>query len=353
MNKNNINENSETYNQKYNISIDNSITLTKDAFCSIMSPTLFVVFNSINKIQYLIYSNKENSIIAFNLNTNQKITEIKKAHKEQISGFNHCYYKNLEIDLIMSFSYKNNNIKVWNFNNWNCIFDLSNINKNGSLFSACFAIINNSNFYICSSNCSDNENNNEPIKIISLENKKIIKKINNSNDITWFINCYYENNNCYIISANNLCVKSFNFNENILYHKYYEKNSNEGNSNFCINNNKEKTFLIVASFGENIRIFDFHTGILFNKINFEKKEIYGICLLNESHLCVSYFDQIEKGCIKIYDYFNGDLIKNILLGNKNGICSIKQINLNEYGECLITQGVCNEQIKIFIKNNII
>ena len=46
----------------------------------------FDVFNSINDILYIVYSNSNKSISCINLLNNQKINEIKKAHNNLISN---------------------------------------------------------------------------------------------------------------------------------------------------------------------------------------------------------------------------------------------------------------------------
>ena len=52
--------------------------------------------------------------------------------------FWHIYDKNNKRDLIMTISASNNNIKIWNLNNFECLLNLSSINEEGLLQSACF-----------------------------------------------------------------------------------------------------------------------------------------------------------------------------------------------------------------------
>ena len=66
----------------------------------------------------LTFSNKDNSIISYDLIDYKKINEIKKAHKSLITSFRYIY-DNLEYrDLIISISNKDSNIKLWNINNY-------------------------------------------------------------------------------------------------------------------------------------------------------------------------------------------------------------------------------------------
>ena len=66
------------------------------------------IFTSINDILYLIYSTMTKSIIAYDLNNNQKICEIKNAHEDYITSFRHILDKNKKRDLIISVSFARN-----------------------------------------------------------------------------------------------------------------------------------------------------------------------------------------------------------------------------------------------------
>ena len=111
--------------------------LTKDSYSDCYEDNLFTVFKSINDILYLIYSNKKKSIISYDLVNNTKIIEIKNAHNNYITNFR--YFNDLinNRDLIISISNLDNNIKLWNINNFECLLDINNIYKQGSL-SSCF-----------------------------------------------------------------------------------------------------------------------------------------------------------------------------------------------------------------------
>ena len=110
----------------------------------------FTVFKSIEDILYLIYSSKKKSIICYDLNNEQIINEIKKAHKNYISEIKHNLIENNNIDIIMSISYKDNIIKLWKVKNWECSLNINNINNKGILFSGCFLKENNQNYIITS-----------------------------------------------------------------------------------------------------------------------------------------------------------------------------------------------------------
>ena len=178
-------------------------------------------------------------------------------------------------------------------------------------------------------------------------NRNKIKKINHDNDKTLFIDVYYDelHSDIYIIYCSFNYVKSYNYYKNELYHKYYD-NDNEGHLSAKIYINKGKTKLIESCIDGNIRIWDFHSGLLLNKIKVAYENLYGLCLWNENHLFVACGG--EK--IKLVDLKNGIVIKNIL-GHKMEVLTIKKFIHPLYGECLISQGLSNDKIKLLINNN--
>ena len=72
--------------------------LVEDSYSSICLDNIFSIFTSINEILYLIYSNNKKSIILYNLLNNQKISEIKNAHKDFILSFRHYLDRRNNID---------------------------------------------------------------------------------------------------------------------------------------------------------------------------------------------------------------------------------------------------------------
>ena len=71
----------------------------------------------------------------------------------------------------MSISKNDNNIKIWSINNWECIQNITKINNNGWLASACFLKDNNNNINIITTNLN-NYVKSEYIKVFDLSGKK-------------------------------------------------------------------------------------------------------------------------------------------------------------------------------------
>ena len=239
----------------------------------------------------------------------------------------------------MSLSDLDNHLKVWDANIWECILILNNINNNGFLNSACF-LNDNDNIYLISSNW--NFNDIENIKVFNMKGE-IIKEINDSDDKTVYIKSFYDvkNTKYYIITGNDRYMKSYDFNENKLYHKYTHKN---GNSYYCAILKYDKNILkiIGSCYDGFIRIWDFHTGDILNIIYTGNKGLVGLCLWNDKYI----FCGTKGKLLKIINLEKNKMEKIIynLTGN---ICTIKKFKHNTYGECLISQGLSEEQIELW------
>ena len=326
--KNNINN----FKTEPNL-INYSVSIIKDAYGYYEMDNTFIVFNSFNGISHIIYVKENNSIINYNLTEEYIIAEIKNPHEKMITNFNHYLDKIKKIDLIMSISAEDCNIKIWNLNNWECILYLNHIYLTGCLFSSCF-INDNNNVYIVTSNCADSSGT---IKIYNFNNE-ILKIIDNSNDETYFIDVYYENkiNKIFIITGNKGYVKSYDYYNNKLYKKYYDSDLNKSHDSVVVSKYKEKEEIInLIDSCQNgfISIWNFHLGILLHKINIGYNYLEGICLWNEKYIFVGGGDN----SIKLIEIKNGLIIKS-LKGHNENVLSIKKNDNKKYGECLISQG---------------
>ena len=253
----------------------------------------FIVFKSLNNILYLIYSNNNKSIISYNIIDNKKINEIKNAHKDQISSFRY-YLDNInKRDLIISLSSNlhYSNIKLWDINNLELILNIEKLTNYGFLKSACF-LNDNNGVYIVACFVVYNKYNPEPIKVYDFKGNKT-KEINDSEKSAYYIDNYYDDdlNKNFILTGNLGYIKSYDYNENKIYHKYYENNNNSGHLSIIINIQKEMTELIESCCDGNIRIWNFHTGKLLRIINISKEGLREICMWDNEYLLVGCDDK--------------------------------------------------------------
>jgi len=325
--------------------------IVNDSYFKYEKANSFCIFMSIDEIFYLIYSTKNNSIISYDIIENKKIIEIKNAHKEIITGFRHCldnYYKR---DLIISISY--DNIKLWNANNFICLLNLENINKSRiNLSLSCF--LNDKNqIYIITGNI-----NYGPIKVFDLKGK-MVKQILYEHVV--FIDTYYDDkqSKIFILIANETKAISFDFNQNKIYRIYEDKEYNERLLGLSIEvknyiyltinkrDNKEEELIELCNNG-NIRIWNFHTGLLLNEIN-----LYSIGKYDGCSLCLWDNEYLFIGCtdktIKLLRLKDMKIIKS-LNGHNNQAIFLKRVNHPKYGEALVSQGLGEDTIKLWVKN---
>jgi len=308
-----------------------------DDFFSSINDT-FTIFNSINNILYLIFASIEKSIIAYDLKNFQKICELKNAHNKYITNFRYIFDKNEKKDIIMSVSAIDNNLKLWNVSKWNCFLEIKNVNEKGALFSASFLLESN-NIFILTSNYNFFKKK-EPIKLFNLKKEKIFEiKIDLS---IIYIDCYYENdyNDIFIIINGQNKIFSYDYTNKKLYNKY-GKNKCSYFSIF-VQDNKKDSKLFASNFDGSIEIYGFHSGQLLNEININFKGFYGLCLWNENNLLVACCDN----AIKIINLKEKKL-KKCLYGHSNYVTTLKKIYIHNLGECLISQGITSDTIKLW------
>ena len=93
-----------------------------------------------------------------------------------------------------------------------------------------------------------------------------------------------------------------------------------------------------------IRIWDFHSAKLLNKIIVSENKLYGLCLWNKDFIFVG----CDDNTLKLIDLKKNFVINNIK--TEGLIVNTKKMNHAIYKECLITQDWKN-QIKLWIIKN--
>ena len=317
--------------------------IVNNSYASLDSDNSFIALKSVNNIIILIYANKKKSILSFNLIDNKKINEIKNAHENYITNFRHYSDIINKRDLIISTSFLDNNIKLWDINNIECLLNIDKANDNGFIYSSCF-LNNNNQLYILSSGCNDDyeyEDDFEPIKVYDF-NGINIKEINDSNQLTFFIDTYFHNklNKIFILTGNHGYAKSYDYNNNKLYHQYGKYDGNSFMS-LVINHNDKDIQLVYSGKDGLIKIWNFDSGKPLKIIDINTG-LYGICLWNNDYLFVGCIDNT----IELINIKKGLQIKS-LRGHYREVITVKKINHPQYGECLISQNFENSRIKLW------
>ena len=134
-------------------------------------------------------------------------------------------------------------------------------------------------------------------------------------------------------------IKSFNFQENTLYNKYYDNNNRPHFSLACYKDEKILKLIDSCSDGK-IRIWNFHTTELINVIDFGVR-INNISLFNNKYIFISCYDYN----IRILNLKN-EIVEDFLGITQDivSLCTIKCHNKENY---LIVQGLDIEPISIY------
>ena len=310
-----------------------NINPTEDEFIS-----LFDFVHTYNDLYYIIYTNNWSEIVFFDLIDNIRVLKIKKAHYYNIVDIKHYFDKNNSRDLLASYSHENS-IKIWNINTMECItvidilssFDDKDILLNSLFFMNLKNQINIVAPFVFKKNC-------EKIAFYDLKGiktKEITFKIKNHN--VFDTNYYYDQKGQknYIVFGGDGFLKSFDVNKNDLY-KIYCNNDNIINNQIIIYD-KDKKIKLISSGGGLIRIWNFHSGDLLNKlkINNRKYNLPIICIWNSDYL----IGACEQYGLKIFDLKN-DKIPQVMSGFGDCSCA-KKIMHPIYGESLLVLSEAN------------
>ena len=315
--------------------------IVNDSYVDLDIDNTFTVFKSIKDLLYLVYSSKKMSIVFYDINNRKLIRELKNCHNNNITNLRHYLDEINSTDLIMSICSMDNNIKVWDINNWNILVELKNVYKNGLLYSACFLTDRNEKYIVTSNVVKKGDSG--YLKVFNFNEKKV-KEISKSNRNTLFVDSYFDDllHKNYIVTGNSNYVKSYDFDENELYQKYHEKNNTKCHGSIVIKSNEETIKLIESCVDGYIRIWNFHTALLINKIKVGDSLLYGLCLWNNDYL----FAGCEDQTIKLIDLNNGLTLKS-LTGHKNAVLTIKKLVHPHFGEWLISQALNDGEIKLW------
>ena len=316
-------------------------TITQSTYLPYSIDNTFDVFTSLKDELFLVYSTKIKSIECFDLIKHKFHKTILNAHNGQILTIRHYCPEYIKKDMILSGSNGDYAVKIWDVETWSCIFNISKVYQSGIMFSICilFDEYQKESFIFTSSD-------KDYIKMWSMD-EKFVKNISKTNiNEKFFIDTYYDNKEYkyYLISGEMRCVKVYELNLNQLFRTYMDNNSYSEHLSAFIYDQEDTTRLVESEFYGTVRIWNFHTGNIIQKIEVcRRTPLVSLCLWNENYLLVSCVDNT----IKLVDFKNYALIKSFT-GHRNEVCTIKKIIHPTYGECLFSQGLVNEQIKMWI-----
>ena len=223
---------------------------------------------------------------------------------------------------LFSFYCNNGSLKLWNINTMECI---AVIDVNRPLNSLFFMNFKNQ-LYIVAPFAFDDK-----IVLYDLKGIKAKEiKIKNKNNRILDTNYYYEQKTQknYFFFGGFGFLKSFDVNKNDIYKIYC---NNDGIGNYQVKIYDDNKIIKLISTGEGlVRIWNFHSGVLLNKIkvNNKRHDTPKICIWNNEYLIGAY----ENYGLKILD-FKHENYQNI--SGFGDTKEAKKIIHPVYGECLL------------------
>ena len=315
-------------------------TITQSSYIPYTITNTFASFCSLKNDLLLVYATKNKSIECFDLIKQKFHKTVLNAHNGLILTIRHYCPTNIIKDLILSGS-NDYCVKIWDIGTWSCICNINKIYQKGNMYSVCILFDEfQKESYIFTSSDSDY------IKIWDFKGN-FIKNINKTNNNeNYFIDTYYDNREYkyYLISGEMKCVKAYELNTHQLFRTYSDGNSFCEHVSAFICEQGGIVKLVESEFYGSVRIWNFHSGNIIKKIDICRRiPLVSMYLWNENYLLVSCVDNT----IKLVDFKNYALIKSFS-GHNNEVCTIKKIVHPTFGECLLSQGLANEQIKMWV-----
>ena len=323
-----------SYNFSFKLQNDPQELLFKKDICSNAHKTnsidrVFCAFKSFLGEALIVWGSSSNNIEYYDCEKEKIVKTFHQAHSQTVFSCRHYPYVKKRIDYIITSSY-DRTVKLWDYNQNS--YDLCISNAHGGYYiysvSILFNIQEDKNYVITSSS-------NEKMKVWDFKGN-YIRNFGQDSESTYFIDVYYSKwkKQYYIINANSVDVKSYEFDTGNLYHKY-KGIPQTWHMSAVINETKQGQLLIESDGTGRIRIWDFNTANLLKNIaSTYSLNLRGICLWNDRYLFAAGNDYQ----VKLFDLEEGKFIKSFK-GHSSTVCTIEKIKHPKYGGCLISQGL--------------
>ena len=290
-----------------------------------------------DKIEYLIYNNKNNNNIDIMRIDNKQIIKSLQGHHAPTLVIR--YYKRTEdIDYILSID-EQNEVIIWAIQkDYSKIYDKIMIDVNSLIYDAILLFNINNNDYLLVSSCSPNEycllyNLNKYFKL----EKTLYSTGKNQ---TYYLIPWIYNNIYYIIELCNLKISITNIFEDRQYAELKSSPDGHHASGYLYNNNY---LCVVDTNNHFIRIWDLVNKSIYKQISYDANQGCQIIPWNYKYTIIGC-----RACIIIIDINEEKVVKKINFNNNDCLfAGIKKIHLNKYGECLIGSSSFNS-IKLFV-----
>ena len=318
-------------------------TVAPNSFTVYSIDKTFAAYKSLKNEMFLVYGTKNNSMECYDLIKQKLVKSIINAHSSPILNIRHSCIKALQKDLILSSSNQTYNIKIWDTDTWQYSYNIENIYTMGNMLSVCllFDIYKNETFVFTS--CDSDH-----IKLYNQKGNYVQNLSESPNNKTYFLDIFQDENNqsYYLLSGDLKCVRAYELNTYKLFRTYIDQSSEREHISAYVYNDYGEGKLIDAEFNGIIRIWEFYSGNCSTIININKRiPLISVCVWNQDYLLIGCNDLK----IRVINLGNPDNVK-IIGGHSTEVCSIAKINHPNLGECILTQGIGEDQINLWISS---
>ena len=322
------------YNFALKLTNDPQELVFKEDICSNAHKTnsidrVFCAFKSFLGEALIVWGSTSNNIEFYDCEKSKIIKTFHQAHTHTIFSCRHYPNVKKRIDYVITSSY-DRTVKVWDYNQSSYILCISNAHGGYYIYSVSilFNLQEDINYIITSSS-------NEKMKVWDFKGN-YVRNFGQDSESTYFIDVYCNKSQkkYYIINANSVDVKSYDFATGNLYHKY-KGTPQTWHMSAIVNETKNGQLLIESDGCGRIRVWDFNTAVLLKNIMSQYSlNLRGICLWNDKYLFAAGNDYQ----VKLFDLEEGKFIKSFK-GHTSTVCTIEKIKHPKYGGCLVSQGL--------------
>ena len=332
------------YNFTLKLSNDPRELVFKEDICSSAHRTnsidrVFCAFKSFLGEALVVWGSSNNNLEVYDCEKGKIIKTYQKAHNQTIFSCRHYPYLKKRIDYIITSSY-DRTVKVWDYKEASYILSIPNTHSGYYIYSVAMLFnLQEDNKYIITSSSNDK------MKVWDFKGN-FIRNFGTDTESTYFIDVYYSKTtkNYYVLNANSVDVKSYDFETGNLYRKY-KGTPQTWHMSAVVNETKEGQLLIESDGCGRIRIWDFNTALLLKNImSTYSLNLRGICLWNDKYLFAAGNDYQ----VKLFDLEEGKFIKSFK-SHTSTVCTIEKIMHPKYGGCLISQGL-DGKLKLWAPN---
>jgi WD40 repeat protein len=303
-------------------------TLTSSAQKSYTIDSVFAAFTTNEGSPYLAWGDSKNLLNIYDLAQNTTIHQL-SGHTKHIFIVRHFFNKHEPLDYLLTSSY-DKSIKIWNVQTFSLVNSIIDCHTSLYLYSALLLYEESSSKMYAVSSAP-----NEYMKVWDSQTGTFVRNVGTTTDYTYYIDSWLDESNkeLYIINANSIDVKIYEFRTGLLYKTFKSENST-WHMSALVHYMNEKPYLFETDGHGYLRIWDIHTGLIYKKIQASGTNLRGLCLWNDQYILAASSD---KG-FKIFDLTTFDL-KSTKNGHENVVCSIEKIIHPNYGEVVLTSAI--------------